>query len=114
MPLAPLVYDCITQLIIDKGINEWKIPTTPTELDINNIGLLAFADDINFVSNRFCDYNLRFSQLNTWLNQLALKINPKKSMATLLPKNSKIKRPEIENQPIPIHKNLRVLGHSME
>ena len=45
------------------------------------------------------------------LNQLALKINPKKSMATLLPKNSKIKRPEIENQPIPIHKNLRVLGH---
>ena len=109
-PLAPLVYDCITQLIIDKCIDKWKLPITPKTLDINKIGLVSFADDINFMANRYCKFNSRLANLNQWLNQLALKINPKKSVAAILPKTSKLK-PEIDSVPIPIEDNVRVLGH---
>ena len=45
MSPCPLVYDCITQLIIDKAIKQWKIPITPKDLEINDIGMLNFADD---------------------------------------------------------------------
>ncbi|KAF0976485.1 hypothetical protein FDP41_004384 [Naegleria fowleri] len=109
-PLAPLIYDCITQLIIDKCIQQWKISIKPTKLNINDIGLLCFADDINLVSNRYCNYNERLDNISKWLGQLSLKINPSKSMATTLPTKSKMK-PMIDGTIIPRFKNLRVLGH---
>ena len=109
-PLAPLVYDCITQLIIDKCIEHWDLTKNPDTLDINNIGLLAFADDMNLVSDSTCDYNQRLRELNRWLKKLGLKINPNKSIATCLPKKHNFK-PKIGKKNIPIESNMRVLGH---
>ena len=109
-PLAPLVYDCITQLIIDKSIEQWQISITPNDLDINDIGMLNFADDMNFICDKNVNYNARLDNINTWLSQLLLKINPTKSKGVTLPRRSNLK-PIINGVIIPLEHNLRVLGH---
>ena len=108
-PLAPLIYDCITQLIIDKAIEEWQLPINPTELEINEIAMLNFADDMNIICDK--NYNERLDNIDNWLSQLLFKINPTKSKGILLPKRSKIKRPAIKGFKIPLEPNLRILGH---
>lgn len=109
-PLAPLIYDCITQLIIDKTIDVWKIPKEPSVLDINTIALLCFADDMNIICNKEINYNSRLDDINLWLSQLLFKLNANKSVATVLPINNTMK-PKVNNVNIPIKSNIRILGH---
>ena len=66
-PLAPLIYNLVTQIIIDKCIEVWEIPKKPSELSPNDIGMLNFADDMTVIS---------LKQLNKWLKRLFLIINP--------------------------------------
>nr|CAG4716937.1 unnamed protein product [Naegleria fowleri] len=64
--------DSNKKLLVDKfneSIENWNIPITPTELDVNDIGLLNFADDMNIVCNRHVKYNDRLDDIDTWLSQ---------------------------------------------
>ena len=55
-------------------------------------------------------FNERLDNINTWLSQLLLKINPSKSKGVVLPRRSTLK-PSINGVTIPLEHNLRVLGH---
>ena len=61
-PLAPLIYICISQLITDKCIDCFKIPVTPEEVE--DIGILCFADDMSVLNTDIKPHNSRLVQTN--------------------------------------------------
>ena len=48
-PFAPLAYNLVTQIVIDKSIEKWKIPNQITTVSIDKIGSLNFADDLYLI-----------------------------------------------------------------
>ncbi|KAF0977237.1 hypothetical protein FDP41_003890 [Naegleria fowleri] len=106
-PLAPLIYNCISQMIIDKIIEREKLPITPQDLDIDDIATLCFADDMSIINSNITLHNKRLKKINRWFKQIFLEINPSKSVTTSLPKPNEAL---INNTKIPNQDNQRILG----
>ncbi|KAG2373554.1 hypothetical protein C9374_012017 [Naegleria lovaniensis] len=106
-PLAPLIYNCISQMIIDKIIEREKLSIIPQDLDIDDIATLCFADDMSIINSNIALHNKRLKKINRWFKQIFLDINPAKSATTSLPK---LHEALIDNTRIPNQNNQRILG----
>ena len=109
-PLAPLIFNIITQMIIDKAIFVWKIPITPKRMDPNDIGMLNFADDMTVLNTTEKKHNHRLKQITKWLRQIHLEVNPSKCISSTIPSNLDV-NVVINGQQVPKSKNQRILKH---
>ena len=111
-PLAPLMYNTITQIIIDYQIENWKIPVTPS-FKIEEIGTLNFADDCSLVTQPNKKHNTKLKQLNKWIGNLKMKINASKSITSVTPERIALKdfTVKLDDTLIPRQTNQRTLGN---
>ena len=112
MAFAPLAYNLVTQIVIDKSIEKWKIPNQITTVSIDKIGTLNFADDLYLIGKPNEEHNQRLQDLHNWLTEMKMKINAQKSLSTILPIKKHLNFvTKINQTTIPRVNNQRTLGN---